>query len=275
MNQKIHDFLFSPTNPRAVAWFRLVFGVMLPWFFWSRGLHHSYDDPGLVWLYDNVVLTQAYYLAFVVLSCLFALGYKPRVTGLILFVLLLPMASLSRGRQSRQVILLCLFAFSLLRSGAVRFPWQSSKAGPELSAGPCWPVRVMQLQLTLLYLINALAKATPGYLSGEGLAAIAASHDNFKVDLTAGSLVLGPLAIPNYLLAISSVLTELFLALGWWLTKHRWLVAGVGVAFHISLMFIFDIWMLHVASIFLYLAFLLPLICRKRETSADPENLTA
>lgn len=109
-----------------------------------------------------------------------------------------------------------------------------------------------------MYGVNALAKTTPAYLSGDVLMGMSQMLPNFLVDLSDGYLHVGVLAIPVALAAIGSALTEYFLALGFWFRRLRITAVVVGVLFHVILIRIVRIGMLDLASMFLYLAFLLP-----------------
>ena len=258
---EINAILFPPVDACATAWFRIAFAVALPFFFWSHGLTGPQSAPEpIIWVYKHVILTFGYWLAVVALCVPLALGWRPRLFGLLLVLMLLPMDFLSRGRQSRQVLLFALLAFSCLRSDAVRKPWRIAERSRIRSAGPSWPVRLIQLQLTLLYGANAIAKSSPSYLRGDVLMGMAIAMPNFNVDLSRGMLELGPIAIPVVLAAVGGTLTEYFLAIGFWLGRWKWMVAIVGLGFHVVLTFIVQISMLHFAAIFLYLAFLLPLV---------------
>ena len=73
-----------------------------------------------------------------------------------------------------------------------------------------------------------------------------------------GFIQLGNLAIPCYVAAIATVLIELFLALGFWFRKTRWISAVIGVSFHLALKLVLTIFMLDYVSMFLYLSFLIP-----------------
>ena|GEM_PF-2540817 len=132
--------------------------------------------------------------------------------------------------------------------------------------------RFIQLQLTLLYGSNAIAKSTSSYLSGDILMAMSISISNFKVDMSNGFLELGPITIPVILAGAGSVLIEYFLALGFWLGRWKWVVAVVGVGFHLSLLCIMQIFKLDLAAIFLYLAFILPLLPRKTKPTSCSSN---
>jgi hypothetical protein len=259
---RIERFLFEPINPRSAAVLRIALAMMLPYAFRSRGLAVFPPAASIVhalWWYHHLFLTTSYALLVIGVAALFGLGVRPRVTGLILFAMLLPLASLDRGRQSRQVWLFALLAFSLVRSDACwSFRTWLKPALRQSDAGPIWPIRLMQIQLSLVYAVNAIAKSTPHYLSGETLIAMSQMRPNFLVNLSDGYAHLGPIAMPAALAAISSVATESFLAVGFWFRRLRWLTAAVGVAFHIMLQSVVRIFMLDITSLFLYSIFLLP-----------------
>jgi hypothetical protein len=129
---------------------------------------------------------------------------------------------------------------------------------PALSAGPIWPIRLIQLQLSALYAVNALAKTTPAYLSGDVLVGMSLMLPNMRLDLSDRFQEIGPLALPVWLLASASTVAEWMLALGFWFPRLQVGVALLGVAFHLSARFVITIFALDLASVFLYLAFLLP-----------------
>ena len=128
-----------------------------------------------------------------------------------------------------------------------------------------WPIRLIQLQLSATYIANALYKLHPGYLSGEVLVAMSQQLPNFLAELSDGALQLGPLSIPVWLCAWSAVAVESIIGIGLWFPRLRIPVAVVGVAFHITLMFIVTIGWLDWTCMLLYLAFLLPFE-QKRES---------
>lgn len=256
------DFLFRPVDARAAAWMRIAFAIIIPVGFWSQGMGGPVAaSASISWWYQNVFLTFGYWGAIVALCGLLGMGWRPRLCAGLLVLIVVPLVFLAPGYPSRQVLFFALLAFSLVRSGVVRFPWRNS--GPKIlsSAGPGWPIRLIQLQLSVLYGLNALAKSRPGYLAGDNLMDMSLVLPNFLVDMTDGFLRLGPITLPVGVAAVVSALAELFLAVGFWLRPswRKW-VACFGVGFHLLLTFIVDIHLLHVVSVFLYLAFLLPLI---------------
>lgn len=257
---RIERFLFAPADARSAAVLRMLLAAMIAYGFWSVGmtaLSPLGEIAGAAQWYRDLFLTPGYSIAIVALALLFGVGLAPRMTGLVLVVLLIPLASLSRGQQSRQVMLFALLAFSMMRSDA-RWSLRTAFGGAALpDAGPIWPVRLMQIQLSILYGINVLAKTTPDYLRGDVLVGLSRMRPNFLVDLSDGALHIGPLAVPVALAATASVLVEAFLAIAFWFRRTRWLAAIVGLAFHLALQQIVRIFMLDLVSLFLYLPFLL------------------
>ncbi|BDS07672.1 hypothetical protein NT6N_27120 [Oceaniferula spumae] len=265
MKTTLQEFLFAPVNARALAWFRIALGLIIPWFFWSDGLLFTTRAPD--WLRHgpwDFLLEFPYWAFITCLSILLIWGWKTRAIATLLFITLLPLGYLNEGAQSRQVLLFTILAFSFLKSDAIRSPWKYNSPSAPLSVSPCWPIRLIQLQLTLLYGVNALKKSSPEYLSGDALMAMSAVLTNFKVDLTSGFLVIFGLSIPVIIPAIASTLSEYFIALGFWFMKRKWIVALFGIVFHLALTQIIQIFKLDLVSIFLYLAFLLPLINGRR-----------
>jgi hypothetical protein len=189
---------------------------------------------------------------------IFAAGWRPRLSGLLLCLLLLPLVFLPGRHVSRQIILFSFFAFCFLRSNAA-LAWPRPKPGKApLSPGPIWPIRLIQLQLSLVYGLNALAKTSAAYLEGDVLRGLSAMLPNFLQDLSGGTIHLGPVALPVAVAAVASVAVEYFIAVGIWIPRLRYVVAAVGVSFHMLIKSILEIGMYDWACIFLYLCFLLP-----------------
>ncbi len=226
---------------------------MLAFSFWPRGFgpySGVLRSPFLLELHENVLLTPGYWLVVLVLLTLFAAGWRPRLIGALLLVVLYPLAQLDRGRQSRHVMFVTLACFSLLRSG--------ERSLRTTGAGPIWPIQLIRFQLAFLYGLNAFWKLTPHYLSGDALVGMSERLPNFLADFRDGSWHIGPLAIPVAVAAVASMLTEAFLAVAFWFPRARRIAAVVGVAFHLLLQLVVRIFILDLVTMFLYLAFLLP-----------------
>lgn len=247
-------FLFAPVRSDWAAVLRVALAIAIPVFFWpSHGspMPIVRSLPGTAALYEAVLLTPYYWALILGVAALFGLGWRVRWTGGLLLVLLLPLSLVVGARASRQVMMFTLLALWIL---------------PR--AGPMWPIRLIQLQLTVVYGVNALAKATPEYLSGEILLGMSHSLPNFLDSFPSGVFQRGPLSLTLAQAATASVATEAFLAVGFWFRRLRWVAAGVGVVFHAMLWSVVDIHLFDWASMFLYLAFLLPLEGRKWNDSA-------
>ena len=256
----LRKFLFTPLDPYYTTILRVILSISVFVVFWNISIPLSFirNSPSLSGLYTNVFFTLPYSIAAVIVLILFCVWVRPRISGLLLSVLLLPLIFVEGYHKSRQVIMFSILAFSLIPScsqyNLIGFKNQYGKI-----PAPVWPVRLIQIQLSLLYLVNAVAKTTPGYLSGEVLQGLSIMMPNFLIDMSSGYLHIGPFQIPVYIAAISSVLIEYTLAAGFWFRSTRIPTAVLGVVFHVSLMYVVAIGKLDWASLFLYPVFLLPL----------------
>jgi hypothetical protein len=258
---RFDEFFFAPVNPVAAAIFRILLAAMTMWVFTNHSRMTWVPQLGTDELYATVFLTQPYRWVTILGLVLVGTGVRPRIVGLFTGIMLLPHVFVVGGQHSRQVILFSFAAFCFVRSD-VRFsllPAAKEKNGslPD-HAGPIWPIRLIQLQVTALYGINALLKSTPEYLSGDILIGFSKMLPNFKMDFTDGVFHLGVIAIPIAIAAIASSLTEWALAIGFWFRRLRIPMAIIGVGFHFVLRMVVRIGMLDWAVMFLYLSFLLP-----------------
>ena len=241
---RLDRFLFAPAGERAAAHLRLAVAASVPVFFWSVGANAD-PDTGLGWWFDAAFGRWWYSVLVVAASAAHGMVHR-RGTGAALVVLVAPLLFVATGQQSRQVIFTAVVASALLQP-------RPGRAG----AGPMWVVRLVQLQLTVLYLVNALAKLTPGYLRGDVLAGLSVMRPNFVVDLSSGRVTVAGLEVSVQVLAIASVLAELFLAFALWHPAIRRPAAVFGLGFHLALTQVVDIHLLGWATLFLYLPFLL------------------
>ena len=256
----INEFLFAPVNPLYAALFRIGLAIMIAVVFLSPHAKggftvvyiHALDSP-----YQDIFLTKPYLIISLLVAILFGAGFYPRIFGFILAILLFPLVFILGFHVSRQILLFTLIAFSLVQSDT-RLSLKKNTSNLTSDSGPNWPIRLIQIQLSVLYGINAIAKTTPEYLSGNVLEGMSIISPRFLVNLSNGYLHLGFLAIPVFILATSSTLIEYILTIGFWFRRSLIPTAILGVMFHLILMKIVKIGFLDWAAIFLYLAFLLP-----------------
>lgn len=251
----IHLGFFLPANPRSIMAFRICLALMLAYMFAPRGLSPIYPLTEFS-SFNHYIFSDSYYILIYVLIALFALGVQSQILAAVLFLVLLPHDFLSDGRSSKQVILCVLLCFTFIKSVPV---WKLNNVAFQTSQlSPIWPIRLIQIQLSLLYGVNALAKTSYNYLSGNKLIEMSKTYDNFHVDLSDGFLHILDIALPAYLLALSSVCIEYFLAIGFWFKKTKWIAVGIGLVFHFCLTYAVSIFMLDYVSVFLYLTFIIP-----------------
>ncbi len=259
MNEaRLERFLFAPADATRVAVFRIILAIALAANFRIAGdATRAIETHALMRaFYHTIFLTRPYHWMCLLLIALFALGIRPRLVGFTLAAMLTSLDFLALGQQSRQMLIFALFAFSFLRSD-LRLALRASRGREDDLAGPMWPIRLIQIQLSLVYGINALAKTTPAYLSGDILIGFARMLPNFSGTIVDGVLHIGPLALPVMLAATLSVAAEYLLAIGFWFRRLRWPVAILGVTFHLVLQSILHIYMLDWTSLAMYPAFLL------------------
>jgi hypothetical protein len=221
----VTDFLFAPVAPSTVRQFRALLAAFAIYAFWPRSF---------------APVPPAHWAAGLVALVVFGAGLRPRLSGLLAFAVLLPLGFFDRAEASRQLLLFALLATSL---------W----SGP----GPIWPLRLIQIQLSVVYGVNAVAKSTSHYLSGDALVGMS-SLPNFVADFSDSYWHLGSFAVPVMAAAIATTLMEYFLAIAFWFPRLRWVAAAAGVAFHLVATTVVRIFILDLATMFLYLAFLLP-----------------
>lgn len=247
--------LFQPLNPKSVVLFRICVALMLAFMFAPRGLAPIYPLSEFDSL-NQYLFSDLYYILIYLLLLIFAIGIKSQFLSILIFLILFPHDFLSSGRASKQVILCVLLCFTFIKTQPI---WKINSKKYKISEhSPIWPIYLIQIQLSLLYGINALAKTTYGYLSGNVLIEMSKNLENFHIDLSDGSLHILDVPIPAFLLAFSSVLIEYFLAIGFWFKKTKWIAVIIGVMFHYILSHVLTIFMLDYVSVFLYLAFMIP-----------------
>ena len=261
----ITRFLFAPVDRRTMVAFRIMLAMMLAWRFWPRGekpVHFLYAHPDIIELYDSIVLTTPYMIVVGLFIGLFMIGWKSRISGLLLCALLFPLDFLDEGRQSGQILIFTLFCTSLMRFDRKR------DGSRRENCGPMWPVRLIQAQVCVVYGINAIYKSTPEFMDGTVLMKWSETT-SFTTVIPETGLPMGPLLLSPWMLGTGTVLIEYLLAIGLWVPRLRWFVALTGIIFHLGIAMVMEIFMLDWASMFLYLAFLLPF---EKRLSPNPDQ---
>ncbi len=231
------------------------------------------DYPAIRGLYETVFFTDAYWWFYMCLLVLFGAGIGSRVAGILLLPVLAPLALHLSTIAGRYILLCMLLAFVWLRSNSGLSVAGLFRTGPASPAGPMWPIRLMQIQVSLIYAVNAWAKSSPAYLSGDVLMAMSIVLPNFFIDASDGWVRVWGMAMPVWLAAPASTVTEWALAVGLWFRRWRWAVAVLGVLFHMMLKSIVQIGGLDYLSMVLYSLFFIPF--DREGSTARPESTPA
>ncbi|HEU4887218.1 MAG TPA: HTTM domain-containing protein, partial [Thermoanaerobaculia bacterium] len=155
---------------------------------------------------------------WLVAALVFALGWKTRIAGAVLT--LVTGYTLVLDQQTYSNHLYLLFLVLLLLTMA--------------DSGAAWAILLLKIQVTIVYFFSAAAKITPQYLAGEILTR-SLKHE-------------GWLAVPESwrtpaamsLLAVASIVAELFIAFGLWSPRLRLSAIVAGTGFHLLLIAVLD-----------------------------------
>lgn len=155
---------------------------------------------------------------WLVAALAFALGWKTRLAGAVLT--LVTGYTLVLDQQTYSNHLYLLFLVILLLTIA--------------DNGAAWPILLLKIQVTIVYFFSAAAKITPQYLAGEILTR-SLKHE-------------GWLAVPESwrtpavmsVVAMASIVAELFIAFGLWSPRLRHAAIFAGVGFHLLILSVLD-----------------------------------
>ena len=160
------------------------------------------------------------------LSVAVVLGLRARIAAVALAALsLIPLFS---GLYRNHLYLLGLV---LLLVGVSQCSRELSIYAPRVQHAlvPGWPLRLMQWQLSIVYVFAGLAKINPEFLRGEALAA-------YLETSMLPSPIAGILGAHASLLAKLVVPIELFLGLAAWSPRARPLAVAVAVPLHLGML---------------------------------------
>jgi hypothetical protein len=160
-----------------------------------------------------------------------ALGLRARLAGAVLTALMAYALSLDQQLYSNHLYLatLVVLLLTIADSGA-RFSLDARRSGGRERI-PEWPILLLKLQVSIVYFYAAILKLNSQYLSGTIL-----GHFWPLRELTALPGGFSP-ALLAQLLAVLSILIELFLAFALWVPRLRWLALVVGIGFHMMIIF--------------------------------------
>lgn len=238
----------------------------------------AFEDSGLrgVWSAlgrnPSATLVIGLYVVLVVGALCLLVGFHSRLAALAVFV---AMVSFTRRTpvvfNSGDALLRNLSFYLLLVPGGAALSvdrWRkvrkARRRGDGEGAGTfwafparaVWPLRLMQIQLSVAYLTAVWAKVV-GSTWREGTAVVYALQVDFVRRLPLPGVFVESVLLSN-ILTFGTLATELAIGLLVWSRRARPVILWVGVAFHLALDYAFRVGFFSYAMFVLYLAFIPP-----------------
>ena len=242
MLTRLDETLERRTNPRPAGVARALIGLAA----FLKGIQMApligrFDDPGIVrvpyaeWAPSLVdVPTAVPILAWLLLAALFGLGLFTTAAGIGLTITLAAVLLTDQQLYSNHLYLLTLLVglLTLARGGSALSI--DALRGRGSASVPNWPLFLIRVQMSVVYLFAGLSKVSLTFLSGT-VVAVTLRRD-------------GPLAVPlewrtfepMAVLSLLSILTELFLAVALWLPRWRRAAFVVGLGLHVGIAIWFE-----------------------------------
>jgi Vitamin K-dependent gamma-carboxylase len=156
----------------------------------------------------------------------FVVGWKTRIAGGALAIVIGYTLLLDQQAYSNHLYLLFLMVLLLtLADSGAALSLDAARLGTRTTIAG-WPVLLLKIQVSTVYIFSAIAKVTPEYLSGEVLTQSLKQYGYFAVPLS--------WRVPNAMrvLAVTAIALELFIGLALWSKRLRLGALVAGVAFH-------------------------------------------
>jgi hypothetical protein len=142
----------------------------------------------------------------------------------------------------------CGAALSLDQRRRTRSFWSAQTLAP-------WPIRLLQVQLSLIYLVSVQAKLSGGKSWADGSAVFYAWRTDGRWALLPAPEWLSANAILVNALTWGTLVIELAIAVLVWNRRWRFWVLAAGVVMHVTMMLNMNVGFFSVAMFVLYLAF--------------------
>ena len=267
-------FWFAPAPAYTLGLVRMAFGVVaVVWtlallpdlrrIFGEQGVAPEYPRVDYQWgLFEWWSGDTALLIGWAVLlvaSLAMVVGWHSRIAAALVFVLML--SFVRRGHYvfnaGDTILVVVAMVLALSCCGAALSLDQRRRAGSFWSARTLarWPVRLLQVQLSLIYLVSVQAKLSGGKDWVDGSAAFYTSRTDGRwawvevPDWLFGNAVLVNVA------TWTTLVVELSIAVLVWNKRCRFWVLAAGVVLHLTLMVTMNVAFFSVAMFVLYLAF--------------------
>lgn len=256
-----NPFFFRPLDSRPIAVFRILSGLLCTVMFavslpnWDRffgadgiislhsaGLNNTrVNTPfGLFYWTEGLIPIGFWWFAAMAFSIAFTIGWKSRPATIGLYVLFESMLQrnpyLANGED--MVMRMCLLYLFLINVGSAWSvdAWLRSKRGlPPITSVAGWPIRMMQINVALIYLISLPYKLAqdPGWVTGDALHWTVASDlwgpfEHPWITLAFGGLL-------RKLMTFGTVIVEAFFPLCVWFHPTRRLAIFSIASLHLGI----------------------------------------
>lgn len=163
-------------------------------------------------------------------ALVFALGWKTRVAGVVLTLVTGYTLVLDQQTYSNHLYLLflVLLLLTISDSGAT---WSvDARRHATRTEVAAWPILLLKIQVTIVYFFSAMAKITHQYLAGAILTRSLKQGGWFAAPQSWRA----PEAMS--ILAVISIVVELFIAFGLWSPRLRRFAIVAGIGFHLLIL---------------------------------------
>ena len=267
-------FWFTPQPAYTLGLVRMMFGVVaVAWtlallpdlskVFGEHGVAPQYTllhyqwSVFEVWPGDRALLIG---WALLLLSAVaMTVGWHSRFAAVLVFVLIY--SFLRRGvyifNAGDSIIAIVALILALCSCGAALSLDQRRRTGSFWSAetrAP-WPIRLMQVQLSVIYLVSVQAKLSGGKSWADGSATSYAWRTDGRWALLPAPEWLSSNAILVNAVTWGTLLIELAIAVLVWNRRWRFWVLAAGVVMHVTMMVSMNVGFFSLAMFVLYLAF--------------------
>jgi uncharacterized membrane protein YphA (DoxX/SURF4 family) len=209
--------------------------------------------------WDAPVAAGALHLALVVAAVMLVIGWRTRLAGAVAVVTML---AFSRRNpwvfNSGDLLLRHLAFYAMLAPGGAALSvtaWRRHGTPWVFPLRPAWPRRLLQVQLSAIYLATVVAKSGPTWHDGTAVGYALQIED--LVRFATPRFLLDNLLLVN-LMTFGTLAAELCLAVLIWNRRLRPWVLAVGVGLHLSIDLTLMVGFFSYAMIAMYVAFIDP-----------------
>lgn len=239
---RLRNLLAARVDARPVALVRIVIGAALlvrlvdgVRILFALTLRTTLLTPYVAWApAPTRSLVVMLLVAWGIAGLCFMIGYRTRLAAVVLVVSLSTVLMLDEQSYSNHVYLLAIVVALLgLADAGARYSVDSLGREPRVEREPAtvqaWPIFLLNVQVTIVYLFAALNKLTPEFASG----ILLAHFLPWKQGVALVGLL--PMIGIAMVLSVSTILIELVLAVWLWIPSRRGEAFVLGFFLHIGM----------------------------------------